>query len=226
MKKIVYILTALSLAIICLISCEKKPEYSFNIVADERVSGDGYDRDVKIVELVSTSKHTDEINRMISERSYLCYKDFITSAPTDFARISIDSVYYEQDGVLCILSWQDYAMTAPHERFVQSAFFNLETDELYTAEEYAARIGIDVEKVKQVCFEQLSELDGATRTDFAVEGILRLDGRPIVITKVVVESPEYVAPLYLTYLYDAEKDVLKYATSDIESFDDMIELLQ
>lgn len=147
MKKTFFILAAL---LVCLASCGRKTEYSFNIVADERVLGDGYDRDVKIVELVSTSKHTDEINETITDRAMFYYKMQMSgsmSVGDEICTLYDDATWAEKDGILCIMSMQRMNLHYSSPACMQSIYLNLKEDKLYTAEEYLIAIGMDVEDI-------------------------------------------------------------------------------
>lgn len=145
MKKL-SLLSLLMLSLLMLYSCgQKKVEYSLKILTEEHVLDNEYNRDVKILKFETNSKHKDEINKAISTDFVAKLDDYMDGVPIEWQHLMIDTTWTEKGGVLCITAMAN----VPNATYVtplysESIYLDLETDMLYSFDEYAEKMGIDI----------------------------------------------------------------------------------
>ena len=165
MKKIVIALLTVAL-LLCTVSCSaKKIEYSFEKAIDEHITDGEYNRDVSIFKIKTNSQHEERINDSIYSVFGDRLDDYLDGVATDWQHLVIDTTWTEKDGVLCIT----VIANEPHATYIapifsQSIYLDLEGDLLYSFEEYAEKVGIDISETKNI----LSEADGDTSQDYEV----------------------------------------------------------
>lgn len=206
---------------VSMVSCgSEKIEYSFEELTEE-ISDDQYNRNVNILKIESNSKHEEEINRSICDFFNEKLESYKNGVPVDWQHLYIDTTYTEKDGCLCITAianTPNATYIAP--LFAKSVYLDLSEDKLYSFEEYADRIHVDLDKVKEEASEKLDNEVG--NTEFTLDGLFYSNNDVIFILQLDITN-ETGADAASTAFYNyTQKKIIHGSSSDFECFDKII----
>lgn len=204
-----------------MVSCgSEKIEYSFEELTEE-ISDDQYNRSVKILKIESNSEHEEEINGDIYD--FFCEKleSYKNGTAVDWQHLYIDTTYTEKDGILCIsviANVPNATYTAPI--YAKSVYLDLSEDKLYSFEEYADRINVDLDNVKAEAIENLGdEADGA---EITLDGLFYDNNDIIFILQLEIKSENGESTASSAFYDYTQKTIIHGSSSDFEGIDKII----
>lgn len=218
-KKTCFILFTLVL-LVSMVSCgSEKIEYSFEELTEE-ISDGQYNRNVNILKIECNSKHEDEINSSIYD--FFCEKleSYKNGVAVDWQHLYIDTAYTEKDGFLCIsaiANTPNATYVAP--LFAKSVYLDLSEDKLYSFEEYADRIKVDLDKVKAEASEKLgNELGDA---EITLDGLFYNNNDVIFILQLDIKNESGADAASSAFYNYTQKKIIHGSSSDFEGFDNI-----
>ena len=149
-KTLTILLLSVFLILLCGCDAEKKDkniEFSVETHIEENVTNGDHKRNVKIMRLDSNSKHTDRINEEICLKFKSIYNDFLEKRDFFYEGLVIDYTYHVENDILSITAIADVPAEYTVPLAASSIYLDLKKDVLYSAEEYAALLGIDSQKI-------------------------------------------------------------------------------
>ena len=204
-----------------MVSCgSEKIEYSFEELTEE-ISDGQYNRSVKILKIESNSEHGEEINGDIYD--FFCEKleSYKNGVAVDWQHLYIDTTHTEKDGILCISAIANVpnaTYTAPI--YAKSVYLDLSEDKLYSFEEYADRINVDLDKVRSEAVEKLGdEADGA---EITLDGLFYDNNDIIFILQLAITSENGESTASSAFYDYTQKTIIHGSSSDFEGIDKII----
>ena len=204
--------------IVSIVSCgSEKIEYSFEELTEE-IADDQYNRNVNILKIESNSKHEEEINSSIYDFFREKLESYKNGVAVDWQHLYIDTIYTEKDGFLCISAIANIPnATYVAPLFAKSVYLDLSEDKLYSLEEYADRIQIDLEKVKAEASEKLDNEIGDA--DIALDGLFYNNNDVIFILQLDITNESGTETASSAFYNYTQKQIIHGSSSDFEGFD-------
>ena len=216
-KKICFVFFALALSV-SIVSCSsEKLEYSFEELTEE-ISDGQYNRNVNILKIKSNSEHEEEINGDIYDFFFEKLEAYKNGTAVDWQHLYIDTIYAEKDGILCIsaiANTPNATYTAPI--CAKSVYLDLSEDTLYSLEEYADRINVDLDKVKEESVENLG--DEADSADITLDGLFYHNNDMIFILQLDITNENGESTASSAFYNYTQKKIIHGSSSDFEDFD-------
>lgn len=207
--------------LLSIVSCSsEKIEYSFEELTEE-VTDNEYNRNVNMLKIESNSKHEEEINRSIYDFFKEKLESYKTGVAVDWQHLYIDTTYTEKDGFLCIsaiANTPNATYVAP--LFAKSVYLDLSEDKLYSFEEYADRIQVDLNKVKEEASEQLDDEIG--NAEITLDGLFYNNNDIIFILQLDIANESGADATSSAFYNYTQKKIIHGSSSDFEGFDKII----
>lgn len=207
--------------LVSMVSCgSEKIEYSFEELTEE-ISDDQYNRNVNILKIECNSKHEDEINSSIYDFFKEKLESYKNGVAVDWQHLYIDTTYTEKDGFLCISSianTPNATYVAP--LFAKSVYLDLSEDKLYSFEEYADRIQVDLEKVKTEASEKLDNEIG--NAEITLDGLFYNNNDVIFILQLDITNESGTDAASSAFYNYTQKKIIHGSSSDFEGFDKIV----
>ena len=206
---------------VSIVSCGSgKIEYSFEELTENTVDNQ-YNRDVNILKIESNSKHEEEINRNIYDFFKEKLESYKNGVAVDWQHLYIDTTYTEKDGFLCIsaiANTPNATYIAPV--FAKCVYLDLSEDKLYSFEEYASRILIDLDEVKEEAKEQFDKEFG--NTEITLDGLFYNNNDVIFILQLDIKNEGGAEAISSAFYNYTQKKIIHGSSSDFEGFDKIV----
>lgn len=206
---------------VSIVSCgSEKIEYSFEELTEE-IADNQYNGNVNILKIESNSKHEEEINRNIYDFFKEELESYKNGVAVDWQHLYIDTTYTEKDGCLCIsaiANTPNATYIAP--LFAKSVYLDLSEDKLYSFEEYADRIFVDLDKVKEEASERFDNESG--NTEITLDGLFYNNNDVIFILQLDITNESGADAASSAFYNYTQKKIILGSSSDFEGFDKII----
>ncbi|MBQ8208701.1 MAG: hypothetical protein IJZ89_08210 [Clostridia bacterium] len=182
--------------------CRAK-QVSFCVVknTDESINDGEHSRYVRLISLETDSKNAAKINEAISEKFTEVYNEYMNRETDISERLVIDYTYSENNGILSVTCIADIPNDEINPLLTASIYLDIESDRLYSSEEYSEILGIDINSVAEKVSESLKN---EKKTDVlpTIDGIFHHNGDVIFILQVEVEDSTNPFTLFYNYTKD------------------------
>ncbi|MBE6541134.1 MAG: hypothetical protein E7672_01660 [Ruminococcaceae bacterium] len=195
-------------------------DYTINVLVDENVSDNEHNRNIHIIEVDLNSKHKDEINEKISNFYMDQYNYYLSTGSNDFHYQLIDTTYTVKNNILSVTGISRYSATSIPDCKVQTVFYDLANDRLFTIEEYIEAVGIDMDKAEAQITKILKPQSNYDNLEWEIISVVYPNDDPVLVvsTNNTVQGGDHSETVLLVD-YNSDRYNVTYELGSFDGFD-------